>query len=345
MRYLSLDEITEDMVLARPVFGNDGRILLSNGVKLSKIYLERLKQMDYNYLYVYLPDEKQMDFTAPLSDQTTGEAIQSVKNSFIKATKRQHLDLNQVNKVIDYILDEILANPTVLFNIMDLKNHNNYCYLHSVNVCIVSTLIGRNLGLARDKLKELAVGALLHDLGMVCIDPEILAKPGRLTEKEMDNVKEHSKYGFDLLRSMRQLSVLSAHTAYQHHEREDGSGYPKGLTGKDIHLYGKIVAVADSYDAMTSQRVYKKAIWSHEAIEKLKKESPEKYDPEVVEALTGAAAIYPVGSVVMLSTGEQAVVVDISTKKITVQFSSGSRINAFYELETDSPIRIERRLS
>mgnify|MGYP002345498078 CR=1 FL=1 len=340
-----MDEITEDMVLARPVFGDDGRILLSNGVKLSKTYIERLNQMDYDYLYVYLPGEKQVDFTAPLSDQTTGEAIQSVKDSFVRASKSQHLDLDQVNKVIEYILDEILANPTVLFNIMDLKNHNNYCYHHSVNVCIISTIIGRNLGLARDKLKELAIGALLHDLGMVCIDPEILTKPGRLSEKEMDKVKEHSKFGFNLLRGMRQLSVISAHAAYQHHEREDGSGYPKGLTGENIHLYGKIVAVADSYDAMTSQRVYKKALWSHEAIEELRKKSPEKYDPDIVEAMTGAAAIYPVGSIVMLSTGEKAVVVDVSTKKITIQFSSGSRINAFFELETDSPIRIERRLS
>ncbi len=345
MRYLPLDEISEEMRLARPIFNSDGRVLLSNGVKLSKTYLERLRAMGYERLYVYQDDGKQTDFTTSISDQTTGEAILSVKESFAKASKRQQLNIKQVNEVIDYILDEILSNPTVLFNIMDLKNHDNYYYLHSVNVCVISTIIGKKLGLARDKMKELATGALLHDLGMVCIDPQIFSQRRRLSEEEMAEVKEHPKYGFGLLRSSRELSILVAHTAYQHHERMDGSGYPKGLSGSDIHLYGKIVAVADSYETMTSERVYRKALWSHEAIRELKENTPEKYDPEVVEAMIETAAFYPVGSVVALNTNEEAVVVDVTSKKITIQFSTGPRINAIYELEPDSEIKIESRLS
>src|SRR5690606_4174996 len=157
----------------------------------------------------------------------------------------------------------------------------------------------------RDKVKDLATCALLHDLGMVCVDPQILTKPRELTTEEMTAVREHTNYGFQLLRSEPNLSILVAHAAYQHHERMDGSGYPKGLVGDEIHLYGRIVAVADSYETMTSGRVYRKAIWSHEAIRQLKESAPEKYDPEVVEAMARSVASYPVGSVVVLNTHEE----------------------------------------
>ena len=165
MRYLPLDEITEDMCLARPIFNGDGRVLLSNGVRLTKNYLARLKEMGYQNLYVYRAGEEINDFSTPVSDQTMRDAIYGVKDAFSKAAQRQHLNIKNVNEVIGYILDEILTNPTVLYNLMDLKNHDTYYYHHSVNVCIISTLIGKQLGLPRDKVKDLATGALLHDLG------------------------------------------------------------------------------------------------------------------------------------------------------------------------------------
>ena len=345
MRYLPLSEITEEMYLARPILSGDGKILLSNGVKLTKAYLERLKSLGYQHLYVYLEGEKVTTFSTPVSDQTMGEALQGVKDSFLKAAQHRQLNFRQVSEVVNYILDEILTNPTVLYNLMDLKNHDNYYYLHSVNVSIISALIGKKLGLARDKIKELTTGALLHDIGMVCVDPQILAQPRHLSDEEMAAVREHTNYGYQLLRSAWDLSILVAHVAYQHHERMDGSGYPKGITGKDIHLYGKIVAVADSYETMTTGRVYRKALWSHEAIRQLKDSAPEKYDPDVVEAIASSVASYPVGSVVRLNTHEEAVVVDVNAKKITIQFSSGPRVNALLDLEPDSSIKIEERIS
>ncbi|HHW13045.1 MAG TPA: HD-GYP domain-containing protein [Firmicutes bacterium] len=345
MRYLPLDEITEDMCLARPIFNGDGRILLSNGVRLTKNYLARLKEMGYQNLYVYRAGEEINDFSIPVSDQTMREAIHGVKDAFSKAAQRQHLNTRSVNEIVNYILDEILTNPTVLYNLMDIKNHDNYYYHHCVNVGIISTLIAKEMGFSRDKMKDLTTGALLHDLGMVCVDPKILTQPRPLTDEEMAAVREHTNYGFQLLRSERDLSILVAHTAWQHHERMDGSGYPKGLVGEEIHLFGRIVAVADSYETMTSGRVYQKAMWSHEAIRQLKESAPEKYDPQVVAAMERSIASYPVGSVVVLNTHEEAVVVDVNAKKITIQFSSGPRVNALMDLEPDSEIKIEERLS
>ena len=345
MRYLPLDEITEDMCLARPIFSGDGRILLSNGVKLTEKYLARLKEMGYQNLYVYRDGEEVNDFSTPISDQTMREAIQGVKDAFGKAALRQRLNTRNVSEIVGYILEEILTNPTVLYNLMDIKNHGNYYYHHSINVCVISTLIAKEMGFSRDKLKDLATGALLHDLGMVCVDPKILTQPRPLSEEETAAVREHTNYGFQLLRMERDLSILVAHTAWQHHERMDGSGYPKGLVGDGIHLFGRIVAVADSYETMTSGRVYKKAMWSHEAIRQLKESAPEKYDPEVVAAMSRSVASYPVGSVVVLNTHEQAVVVDVNARKITIQFATGPRVNALMELEPDSDVKIEERLS
>lgn len=340
-----MDEITEEMCLARPIFNADGKILLSNGVKLNATYLARLKALGYENLYVYRDGEEIRDFSTPISDQTMREALQGVKASFTKASQEQQLNVRQVNDVVNYILDEILTNPSVLYNLMDLKNHDNYYYQHSVNVCVISTLIGKKLGLARDRMKDLTTGALLHDLGMVCVDPRTLAQPRRLSDEEAASVREHTNYGFRLIKSERDLSILVAHVAYQHHERMDGSGYPKGIAGDDLHLYGRIVGVADSYETMTTGRIYRKALWSHEAIRQLKAEAPEKYDPEVVAAMETSIAYYPVGSVVVLNTHEEAVVVDVNAKKITIQFSSGPRINALMDLAPDSPVKIEERLS
>ncbi|NLW55005.1 MAG: HD-GYP domain-containing protein [Firmicutes bacterium] len=345
MRYLPLDAITPEMMLARPIFNTDGKVLLSSGMKLLPKYLERLREMGYEHLYVYEPGEEKVDFTAPISDKTLSEAMLSVKDSFAKAHLRQHLNLKQVTSVIDYLIDEILQNPAVLYNLMDLKNHDNYYFLHSINVAVISTMIARNLGLARDKVKELSMGALLHDLGMVCVDPAILLKDRPLQQKEKGEITEHPKFGFDLLRNEPGLSIFVAHTAYQHHERLDGSGYPRGLSGDEIHLYGRIVAVADSFEAMTSHRAYRKPYWSHEALAELKKEAGVKYDPEVVQAMVDSAAVYPIGSVVRLNTGEEAVVVDVTATKLTIQFSSGPRINGIYEMAADSELRIEERLS
>src|SRR5690554_336051 len=125
MRYLTLDEITEDMCLARPIFNGDGKILLSNGVKLTSAYLARLKKMGYENLYVYREGEEVNDFSTPVSDQTMREALSGVKDSFHKASLRQQINLRNVNDVVNYILDEILTNPSVLYNLMDLKNHDN----------------------------------------------------------------------------------------------------------------------------------------------------------------------------------------------------------------------------
>ena len=344
MRYLPIDQIQEGMYLARNVIGNDGRVLLVKGTKLTQSYLQKLKELDYHFLYISETPDDIEEFKGPLSDEVYTKAICTVRDSMISAAKYQSLDLQAVIDVADFMLDEVIVED-VVYNIIELKNHSNYTYLHSVNVSVLSVLLGKALKLNQRQLKEMVTGALLHDIGKVFIENSILEKAGRLTPPEYEKVKRHPQYGFDLLRGHPELSLLSAHVAYQHHERADGSGYPRGLTGDQIHYYAKIVMVADSFDAMTSGRHYREAMWSHTAIAELKAAAPEKYDPKVVSALTQVVALYPVGSVVLLNNMEVATVCDVTSKKIRLKLLSGKNKGQRIELSHNSKLKIERRLS
>ena len=339
MRYLPLDQICEGMFLANTIFSNDGKILLNKRTKLSHSYIKRLKNMEYTHLYIYNSEDEKWDCTGLISDQIRAEAMAVLWESLINAVKRRPIDSKRVIFTIEGILRDVLQKPESLFNLIDTKTMDNYIYNHSINVCILSILIGKNLELEREQLKELAIGAFLHDLGTAYIGSST-KKINELSTRDTVQIKQHSKHGFEILKNISNFNFYTANIAYQHHEREDGSGYPMGLIGKDLHLYSKIVAVADSFDAMISDRVYSKALWNEEALVELKKESPLKYDPKVVDALYQSVAVYPVGSIVLLSNGQQAVVVEVTSSKIILQ-----HIDDFPEVYKDSEMQIEKRLA
>ena len=346
MKFLSLDAIKSGMYLARDVFSADGKVLLARGTRLTKAYLRRLKDFDYTHLYVYDNNEnKELEIAEPISEKTRIQAVKVVKDNLTKALAWQEMNIRQVNRLAEVIVDEICGKNDVIFNMMEIKAHDDYTFSHSVNICIISTIIGKLLGLSYTRLKKLAVGALLHDLGKIYIEKEILAKDGNLTPEETKQMRQHPRLGFDRLRIYPDLSILSAHVAYQHHEREDGSGYPRSLCSKEIHPFAKIVAVADSYDAMISNRPYKKPVFSHIALADVKANSPLKYDQKVATALSWAVAPYPIGSVVLLTNKEKAVVVNAKRKKTVVQIMSGKKKGDFLEITQDTEVQIEDRLA
>jgi len=342
LRYLPLDEIEEGMILARSVITEDGGTLLPKGLKLTKDHLQELKALNFTHLFVGVGPE---DFEAEgISEQTYSQALSYVREVFLNAAKKQNLDYKGVLDVVDFMVDEVL-NEDVLFNIFEIRNHDNYTYLHSVKVGIIAIIMGKNLGLEKDQIKELAVGALLHDIGKMFIENSILEKRGRLTYQEYEKMRFHPRYGFEILCGAPGLSRQSTHVAYQHHEREDGSGYPRGLISEEIHLYAKIVMAADSYDAMTSGRSYRRTLWSHEALAQLAAEAPEKYDPKMINLLAKSVALYPVGSVVLLNNLEVGLVTDITRGSVKIEFLTGEDKGKKIALKANDLLKIERRLS
>ncbi|MEW6399275.1 MAG: HD-GYP domain-containing protein [Bacillota bacterium] len=189
-----------------------------------------------------------------------------------------------------------------------MRSYHDYTFVHSVDVAVVSIVIGLASGYDRPRLRELGAGALLHDVGKVKIPTEILDKRESLTTQEFERVKLHTTLGYQIISQSREFSYVSAHAALEHHERLDGSGYPRRLRGDKIHEIGKIVAVADVFCAMTSDRVYRRKVPPQEGIRHMRA-AASKFDQRFVRRLALRVAAFPNGTFVRLSTGEFAVVV------------------------------------
>jgi HD-GYP domain-containing protein (c-di-GMP phosphodiesterase class II) len=183
----------------------------------------------------------------------------------------------------------------------------------SLNVTTLSLIIGKRLGYKEDRLERLGLGAFLHDIGKVKVPNSILNKPGELTDSEFEEVKKHTIYGYEILKPQDSVPETSARIAYQHHERCDGSGYPKGITRRFIDEGSRIVAIADVFDSMINDRVYRPGIKVNEVIEYLYSTvTQNKLDREIVKMFLEIITPYPIGTKVKLSIGCEAVVVKIN---------------------------------
>ncbi len=310
------------MVLGKNIYTADGRVLLRQGTTLSERYIKALRDLHFTHIYIRdarIPDVEVNDV---IPENLRQEAIQIIHKSFgdvqqqltAKSQPGQAkvgFNVDSINDVTKGIVESILTNKELVIQLADLKSHDNYTFAHSVNCCVVGTVLGVKLGLPDYKLKDLAIGLMLHDIGKTTISAEIMNKPGKLTQDEFEKMKEHARAGFDILREIWSLSAHAKIVVLQHHERFDGTGYPKGLKGNDIHLYGQIGAIADVYDALTSDRTYRKRLLPHEAIEFLMGNGDRYFSLELVTTFVSAIAPYPVGTMVKLSTGETAIVTEV----------------------------------
>jgi putative nucleotidyltransferase with HDIG domain len=301
------------MKVGRTIYSGDGRVLLTAGMILNDYYIERLHTIGIASIYI---KEELFDGVEELpdviSEQSRAETIKLVKDSFTSLEQHRRINIRAVRQTVDNIIDELLSNRELLINLSDIRSYDDYTFSHSVNVCILSLMTAITLGFHELKLKELGIGALLHDIGKIRIDKEILNKPGELSTEEMSEVKRHSEYGFEILRAYDDVPLLSAHIAFQHHERWDGNGYPRGLRGEDIHEYARIVAVADVYDALLADRPYRPSYSVDQAVTVVSRMSDIYFEPRSLAALVSHIAIFPVGSVVMLSSGQVGLVVDVN---------------------------------
>ena len=205
----------------------------------------------------------------------------------------------------------------VLRRLLKVKKSDVYTFNHSLNVSVIATLLGQWLGLNGDALNRLALAGLLHDIGKARVPAAILSKPGALTADEMAEMRKHSIYSYQLLGSIHGLHPDIGQGVLQHHEREDGRGYPLGLMGSQIHLFGKIIAVADIYDAMTSDRVYRRHVSPYHVAELIAQDSFGKLDTRVAQTFLANIANSFTGNVVRLSTGETGEVVYINPQNPT----------------------------
>ncbi|MBC9782995.1 HD domain-containing protein [Heliobacterium chlorum] len=311
MRQMGIDYVKIGDKLARSILTSDGQILLGKGVLLTAGYLSKLRGLGITAVYIEDEQFQDLQIIDPISDETRREALHNVKEATDAIRSGRSIDGTKVKKTVNSIVEECIANQGVLMNLMDMRSTENWLIPHSVSVCIMATVLGIARCLDRNRLIELAVGGLMHDVGLTKVPKEILEKgEDRLSDEERALYEKHTEEGFALLRRIQELSVVTAHVAYQHHERVDGTGYPRQLTGDDIHLYGRIVAVVDLYDKLVNGTLGAKPVLPHQACEMLMGLSGRYLDMELVQLFLKNVATYPTGISVRLSTGEVGVVVD-----------------------------------
>jgi len=218
-------------------------------------------------------------------------------------------DKDTVRSTINIIIDGLISNREIFQKLSELKKVDDYTFEHSISVCVLSLVIGISMNYGTDKLNEIGAGAILHDIGKLKISREILQKPSELTYAEFNEIKKHTLYGYQFLKNTPGISPVAAYIALSHHERYDGSGYPMQLKGDKINKLARIVAVADVFDALSSDRVYRKKLRPQEIIEYFTETGSHNFDPEVVDIFVSLVSMYPAGTNVVLNTGERGVVV------------------------------------
>lgn len=251
--------------------------------------------------------------------------------------------IRRVNDLLQAIIDRLKVNQTILETLYSMRNYDNYTYEHSLRVTILSILIGIKLNLVQGQLWELGVASMLHDIGKVDIDNTILNNPNKLSVEEWGAIRKHPITGCAKVRFLHGYNRNIGNAILQHHEHCDGTGYPFGLHNKDIGIYAKIICTADVYDALTSQRSYRNAWFPNQALECMTTDLKDQFDKSVIDALLDIVVPYPEGSVVILSTGDLAVVIDVhdSGDKTPIVRTISSGESVVYDLSERPEITIQ----
>lgn len=241
-----------------------------------------------------------------------GKAKGEVTAMFSEARMGKAVAAEKLEPLVEEISSSVQRNPGALVSLARLKTADDYTFMHSVAVCGLMIALARQLGLEPDQIRQAGMAGLIHDLGKAMVPLEILNKPGKLTDEEFDRMKQHPRYGYDMLMEGAGVGEVPLDVCLHHHEKVDGSGYPDRLDSDTISLFAKMGAVCDVYDAITSDRPYKSGWDPAVAIRKMNEWSKGHFDPRVFQAFVKSVGIYPIGSLVKLDSGLLGVVVEIS---------------------------------
>ena len=312
MRYVASQHLQEGMFLAKSLYSKRGRILLREGRLITDSIIKRLNAMSYPGVYVNDKLSEGIDIKDVISEDlrhsaslAVGHLLNSLEMGSVATLDR---DMHKISQMLNQIIDEIMREPSAVVNLIDLKEFDAYTHQHSVNVCVLSCIIGAVLGLSRDELYNLALAGILHDIGKIFVGKNILNKPGRLDPEEFEIVKTHSALGSELIFEKCQFAPSVSTAILHHHERFDGNGYPLGKSGDDIVLYAQIIAIADVYDAFTAKRPHREAALPSEAHEYIMGNAGRAFSPALVDVFSKKIAPYPVGIRVQLSNGLAGIV-------------------------------------
>lgn len=345
MHRAATDHLTPGLTLAKTIYTEKGDVLLARGAVLTARYIQALVQRGYQSVFVMDGVADDIEPLGLISDQLRASAVANVRSVFgllrhatktardqtaesgahalgetpIEIGSAVERELAGMVSLAESILDEVM-DQDALAGMASLKEHDNYTFEHSVEVAVYGVMLGRRVGLSRKMLRDVALGCLLHDIGKQYVDQRILNKPGRLDEAEFAAIMEHPLLGYELVRQMPIESPLPAHIVLQHHERQDGQGYPNKLFGNNrvarsdqerfdtrrIGLMAEIAAIADVYSALASDRPYRAALPPDQIFSIMRQEAGQHLNTELLRAFVTFVQHFPVGTHVRVVGGVYA---------------------------------------
>ncbi|MCT4593709.1 MAG: HD-GYP domain-containing protein [Anaeromicrobium sp.] len=326
--------LKEDMILANNIYTENDEILLGEGIHLNQVYIDKLLELGISEVYVNIPSTEDIIVPDVIKEENRKEAHNIIRDTMKRISYNEDIRMKKIWKIVDKIIENLLSSDSIIVNLSLVRSIDDYTFTHSVNVCIYALIIGIGIGYKKEKLMDLGVGAILHDIGKMLIDPKVLNKPGKLTKDEYEYIKSHSKLGYEIVKNNKNISEASAKIILTHHERFDGEGYPFKLKGDEIREYARIVAICDVYDALTSDRAYKSKEFPHVVVEYLISMGYHQFDYELVKEFITHIPCYPIGTLLKLSTNEMGVVYEIDkeypNRPIVKYISNGDKINLIY---------------
>ena len=318
MQKLSTANLKPGMISAQNVYRADGELLVATGSPLDEFLIRQIKEWGLGSLGVAHPLFVNAEPPDILPEEIRVRAIRTVREVYSRLTMISDVDITSLVELSRELTQLVRDKENRMVHWGDLRTFDDYVYGHSVNVCLLSLIVGLQRNLDENQLQDLALGALLHDLGLVKIPAEIMNKAGKLSTDEIRISRKHTEIAFEMLTETPSVnSAIVAQIALQHHENVDGSGYPNGAQGSDLPELSRIVSIANMYDALVTERPFRKAFMPHEACELLTTLINRYLDPDLLDVFLSYIAIYPVGSVVRINTGEIGIVRNVLPNQAT----------------------------
>jgi HD-GYP domain-containing protein (c-di-GMP phosphodiesterase class II) len=318
MRRVPLTLIHDHQILASPIYNNDGQVLVRAGIPLTKKLMTKIKQHGILSVYVSNHTEDLETFSDLICPRLRKQAVLLVKKIYTEFVFERTLQeirtddseffkdtpyIHALNQIVDDILDTVMNNENAILQMVDIKKKDLYTYEHAVNTAILSLIVGIDMKYSSQDLKILVLSALLMDIGIPFLDPDILKVKRALHDSEKRHIENHILLGVNFLKQHAEVSHSIHETIMQHHERFDGSGYPYSLSGERINQMAQIIALADTYDALTSDRPYRLALEPNEALEQIMSQAGTKFSFQLTDLFTKRVIAYPLGTYVELSNG------------------------------------------
>ncbi len=348
-------QLKRGMVIDQSIVDRAERVLIARGTPLEEYHIAALLKLGIAGVHIREgeedPVEEEKEIVVSEQTMNTIQKLTVADRSKVMLTQSvkqrvsegiQYLYSNAgadnfsdaANHIADDLMKAISDNDAIAVDVNMLKISDEYSFKHSVDVATIAMIVAKKYGMSNEQIHEIGIAGLLHDVGKSKIPIEVLNKPGKLTDDEFALMKQHTLFGYEILKEKEEISKAIKLGVLQHHEKINGKGYPLGICASRIHIYAKLLSVSDIYDALVTERPYKKAFSQRDAVEMIMSMTPE-LDITAIESFLGSVILYPVGSTVKLSNGESARVVKNNPNSILRPKVVSLKTGKVYNLSED----------